>query len=159
MGVTCLSPSGYLSSGLQSHYNGAACAGGYSPGYWKNHSWPRGIDRATFLFRSAFPMAAGSECVSKNGVSTTSSNTSYGCALLDDVISRQSESASYDANRLGAHMAATYLNIVAGYVTFITLDKLQTMWHEVTSTGVYKPTAGVTWSREQLVDYLKATMQ
>lgn len=80
---------------------------------------------------------------------------SYQCALLDEVLSPQ----SYDDNNLGMHMAATYLNICAGYVTFMTVETLQQIWGEVVTTGFYKPTAGVTWSRGELTDYLKATMQ
>jgi len=159
MGVTCLSPSGYLSGGLNSHYGSTACGGGYSPGYWKNHAWPAGIDRTKFRFTDAFPMPVGKQCLSSTGVQQPASNTSYGCALLDDVISRPSASKSYDADRLGMHMAATYLNIRAGYVKFLTVEKLQEIWREVTMNTVYQPTAGVTWSRAQLVAYLKATMQ
>jgi hypothetical protein len=66
---------------------------------------------------------------------------SYQCALLDEV-----------------HMAATYLNICAGHIDFLTVDRLQEIWVEVSTTGVYKPTAGVTWSREELKEYFKATM-
>jgi hypothetical protein len=80
---------------------------------------------------------------------------SYQCALLDEVLSPQ----SYDDNNLGMHMAATYLNICDERVTFLTVEKLQQIWGEVVTTGFYRPTAGVIWSRGELTEYLKSTMQ
>jgi hypothetical protein len=79
---------------------------------------------------------------------------SYQCALLDDVLSYQ----SYDANSLGMYMAATYLNIRDNRIGFMTPEKLQEIWVEVSTSGVYQPTAGVTWSREELKEYFKSTM-
>jgi hypothetical protein len=96
-----------------------------------------------------------------NGKGNTNANgvtmvpvPSYQCALMDEVLTRQ----SYDANELGMYMAATYLNIRANYVTFLTPEALQEIWVEVSTSGVYRPTAGVIWSREELKDYFKSTM-
>jgi hypothetical protein len=171
----CATPSGYLSGGLHnSHYGPQTCNGGYSPGYWKQktRTWPDGLDRNTLAFTAVFPLAGGcqttpvSEPKDYTGGNAKGLNKdkgkpekpapvqSYQCALLEDVLSHQ----PFDANNLGMHMAATYLNICAGYIDFMKVEDLQRIWTEVSTTGVYQPTAGITWSREELKEYFKATM-
>lgn len=132
-----------------------------------------GLDRTTLAFTAVFPTAGkcqttivpeakdytggnakGPKKTDGPAPGTTVPVPSYECALLEDVLSHQ----PYDPNNLGMHMAATYLNICAGYITFMKPEDLQRIWVEVSTTGVYQPTAGVTWSREELKEYFKATM-
>jgi hypothetical protein len=61
---------------------------------------------------------------------------------------------SFDQNNLAMHTIAAYLNILSGRVSFLSVETLQSMWSEVTTTGVYNPTAGVTWTRDQVAKYL-----
>jgi hypothetical protein len=81
--------------------------------------------------------------------------SSYQCALLQDVLSPQ----PFDDSELGRYMAATYLNICAGNIDFLTEDVLRRIWDEVAKKGVYEPTAGVIWSRMQLRQYFESTMR
>lgn len=160
--VTCLTPSGYWSSGLNpnsSNFGHTTCTGGYSPGYWKqdHHGWPAGIDRATFMFATAFPMAKAGGCPAAKATSngaTPPPASSYDCVRLDDILAPM----EFDAENFGMHMAATYLNIRAGRITFLTVESLRQIWRDIMSQGVYHPTAGVTWTRTDVVKYLKATM-
>jgi hypothetical protein len=182
---TSLSPSGYWSSGLNpatSHRGQETAQGGRSPGYWKQdqHSWPAGMDPQTYLFATAFPSAASmAACPAPakaapadstkdnnghghNGHHGNGNNndsppapTSYACALLSDMLEHQ----DFDKENLGMHMAATYLNIQAGLITFLTIPELRQMWDDVSSaSGVFHPTAGVNWYRADVVKYLQATM-
>lgn len=170
---SCLSPSGYWSNGLNpanSHYGSQqACQGGRSPGYWKQslNAWPAGIDPTKFMFVSAFPMPNGGACAASSasasgtgGTTTTSTTTtdagptSYECALLCDMLSHQ----GFDGNNFGMHMAATFLNIQAGLIDFLTVPALRDIWNDVMSTGIYHPTAGVDWTRGDVVAYLQSTM-
>lgn len=65
----------------------------------------------------------------------------------------------FDKESLGMYMAATYLNIQAGLVTFLTVPNLRQMWDDVSPEGgVFHPTAGVDWYRKDVVNYLQATM-
>lgn len=171
---TCLTPSGFWSSGLNpasSHYGHETCSGGRLPQHWLEckTSWPGHIDAEKFLFTAAFPMAgraAGCPAPSKNKDSwenrwknkddnSRPAPTSYECALLLDMLSQQ----GFDSQGLGMYMAATYLNIQAGYVTFLTVAQLRAIWNDVSPPGgVFHPTAGVDWGRADVVKYLMATM-
>ncbi len=66
---------------------------------------------------------------------------------------------SYDANNLAMHMMATYLNVAAGNISFMSLETVTTMWTEWLRTGVYKPTATAKpWNAADIVIYLRSTM-
>jgi hypothetical protein len=164
---TSLTPSGYWSNGLNpaiSHRGQQQAQGGRSPGYWKQgqHSWPGGMDPAKFMFSSAFPSTASFAACPAPAAGSTKGNkfnptppTSYGCALLYEMLSHQ----DFDKENLGMHMAATFLNIQAGLVKFITIPQLRQMWDDVSPAGgVFHPTAGVNWYRADVVKYLQATM-
>ena len=116
-----------------------ACAG-RSPGYWKNNTaWPGGIDRASTKYGDIFTCAKG---------------TDYAKTTVLEMCSP----CDFDKYELGAHLSATYLNVMAGLISFLTLQDVKDMWNEVRNTGVYKPSAGVTWQKADLVAYLKKTM-
>jgi hypothetical protein len=169
-----LTPSGYWSNGLNpatSHRGQENFQGGRSPGYWKQekHSWPFGMDPQTYMFAMAFPNTTSlTACTApsttavgkpgkpgKGGSEPAPAPTSYACALLFDMLSHQ----DFDANNLGMHMAATYLNIQAGLIKFLTVADLRNIWDDISpSGGVYHPTAGVNWTRADVVTYLQSTM-
>ncbi len=139
----CKSPSGSLSGGLSSHYGPAQACKGLSPGYWKNHTdWPISCNT---MFASVFYVPGNYlQCDPKKAA------TSYLCATMQTLLSHQ----SYDTNNLAMQAIAAYLNILSGRVGFLSVETLLAMWREVTTTGVYNPTAGVTWSRAQVASYL-----
>jgi hypothetical protein len=55
------------------------------------------------------------------------------------------------------HVVATYLNILSGRINFLSIETLGAMWLAVQTQGSYSPTAGVTWTPEQVKNYLQAT--
>jgi len=65
-----------------------------------------------------------------------------------------------DPWQLGAHLSAAYLNNKIGWVpdTVVSLQDLRDMWAGGSGGSPYTPTAGVTWTGEQIVAYLQTTM-
>jgi hypothetical protein len=144
--MMCKSPSGALSGGLSSNYGPAPTCAGLSPGYWKNHdNWP--IPRDT-MFAAVFG-GVGSPAA----CTLAAKNKSYQCSTMLNLLSHQ----TYDSNNLAMHVIATYLNILSGRISFLSLETLGAMWLSVQTRGTYSPTAGVTWTREQVKNYLQAT--
>ena len=167
--VICAGPSGFQ-SGLASARNvdPGACTG-RSPGFWKNvessaasngngngngnggngnghglpnKDWPAGATPNT-LFRTVF------SC-------NSSMADTYGSdsCTLDWIMGMNN---TWDAHNLGAHLVATYLNVLAGYTGYLTVNQLTNIWNELRDYGYFTPTAGVQWSAAQVVDYLKGT--
>lgn len=133
----CQSPSGFLSGNLSTHGPAPVCAG-RSPGYWKNHTnWPI-PHRSTCKFSSVFTCGFGSP---------------YASVTMLTLLSHQ----SYDTNNLGMHLVAAYLNAMAGWTPFLTVERIKSMFSEWQMTGYFSPTAGVKWDAYQIVDYLQKT--
>jgi len=143
--LICKSPSGALSGGLSSNYRRATTCAGLSPGYWKNHtgSWPCS---STIMFASVF----GSNT---NACTSKTLNKSYECSTMLNLLSKQ----SFDKYNLGMHLVATYLNVVSGKISFLSVGTLQKMWSDLQKTGRYSPAQGVYWSAEQVKNYLANT--
>lgn len=134
----CTTPSGSLSGGLQSQKPAAALScDGRSPGYWKNNdSWPAA---KVLMFGAVFSCAAGSP---------------YDTCSMADIL----DPKEWDQHGIGRHMAATWLNIRSGKISFLGERQLQRIWEDLRSAGYYEPTAGTKWYAEEVVDYLKGTM-
>lgn len=118
------------------------CAGGNSPGYWKNadHQWPAGISRDT-PFGDVFP-----------------SDSPYAETKLGVMIKQQDSANAFDKHNLGCHFTATYLNIHAGLVRFMTVDKLVSIWNELRIYKIYVPTPGADgWDKARVAKYLEST--
>lgn len=136
----CAAPSQSLSLTHSGRPGQTVACAGRSPGYWKNNdAWPAGVDRATTLYGQVFTCGYGSD---------------YAKTPLKEMCSP----CDFDKHMLGAHLTATYLNVLSGLISFLTLQDVKDMWNEVRSTGVYKPSAGVIWQKADLVEYLKKTM-
>jgi hypothetical protein len=135
----CASPSQSLSKWQSGHPGQTRKCAGLSPGYWKQtgHSWPLGLDRTTLKFSDVFYAP-----------------DSYAAILLATILDPQ----DYDTNKVAMHLAATWLNVRANLIDFLTEQDVQNIWHEYATTLQYKPTAGVTWSGADLVTYLQGTM-
>ena len=82
------------------------------------------------------------------------SDSRYFAVTLGDILVPK----RWDRNGLGRHMVATYLNIMSGKINFLTVTALQNIWNDLTRRGTYSPTAGVKWYADDVVDYLKGTM-
>ncbi len=137
----CTTPSGYLSGNLRSgHSTQNLVCSGVSPGYWKNHSsWPAGCSQS-FTFGSVF--------------NCNSAHANYKNCPMGTIVSPQ----SWDTNKIGMHLTATYLNVKAGLTSYLTVSMLQTIWSEYQSQGYYTPTFGIKWYGADIVSYLQGTM-
>jgi hypothetical protein len=89
----------------------------------------------------------------KGSCTPESKDQSYLCSTMRNLLEPQ----KFDTYKLGMHLVATYLNIRAGKISFLSVETLVGMWHELQTTGYYNPTAGVQWSPEQVKNYLEAT--
>jgi hypothetical protein len=145
--MMCKSPSGALSGGLSSNYGPAPVCQGLSPGYWRNHPDAWSIPLNT-LFADVFYVAGD-----KSSCTAESKDQSYLCSTMMNLLEPQ----KFDTYKLGRHIVATYLNIRAGKISFLTTETLVGMWFELQTKGYYNPTAGVQWSAEQVKNYLEAT--
>lgn len=161
--LICAGPSGHQSSLVSARPNDPGACAGRSPGYWKNvedgpttgkpgkgpqtplpnKQWPAGATADT-LFRTVFGCTPG--------MAQTYGSDS---CTLDWIMGTN---AGWDQHNLGSHMVATYLNILAGFIGFLTVPKLVNIWNELRDYGHFTPTAGVQWDAEQVVAYLKGTM-
>lgn len=136
----CKTPSGFLSGNLSRP--GSSVCQGRSPGYWKTHEgWPI-PNRTTSKFSSVY------------SVPKVSNVSAFKTVTLLAILDHQ----DYDTYNLGMHLSAAYLNLMAGWTPFLTLERLQAMWNECRNNGYFAPVAGVKWSPDQVVDYLKSTM-
>jgi hypothetical protein len=143
-----LSPSGFLSGNVSSHGNLPPCEG-RSPGYWKNHpeAWPIPSDTK---FHSVFP------CIT---------SSAYYHYTLIELITGCATSASdsncvsiQDAQNLGMHLVAAYLNALCGWTPCLNIETIKSMFSEWQSKGTFSPAAGVYWDAGQIVTYLQSTM-
>ena len=134
----CTAPSGSMSGGLQSQKPGTVLAcDGRSPGYWKTHDgWPC---NKVLKFGAVFACAAGSP---------------YNECSLEDIL----DPKQWDKNGIGRHLAATYLDILSGKISFLSVPKIQDMWDDLNGPGYFQPTTGVKWYVDDVVEYLQATM-
>lgn len=134
--VVCKSPSGFLSGNASTHGPQPVCQG-RSPGYWKNHadSWPIATDTQ---FSSVFP--------------ATPSSVYVKYTFLQLLTPQQD-----DAQNLGMHLVAAYLNAISGWTPFLKTETIIAMFAEWQSKGTFSPTATVQWTSAEIVQYLKAT--
>lgn len=139
----CASPSQSLSKWKSTHSTVKLQCAGLSPGYWEKtfHTWPSPCQAS----RSSLTFGALFDC---------SNRSDYRDILVQKLLAPQ----KFDTYNIGRHFAATYLNIQANKISFLTIDGLRTMWREWLTTGYYRPTAGVAWDATKIVNYLKSTM-
>lgn len=147
----CKSPSGSLSGGLQSRpTDQTLVCGGLSPGYWKNHEqhkWPGSVcpvDRQNKLattFKSVYPGGAA--------------NSVYDTLTLLQML--EDNAAAGDTYNVGMHLAAAFLNVKSGNISYLTVTSLQNMWYALITYGYYTPHAGIQWGAEQIKLYLEST--
>jgi len=137
----CMSASGYQSySKTMTHASSRVevICSGRGPSYWsQTGNWPSGCS-ASSLFGKHF------ECVGF-------SQYTYGSASCMKILTWQPQSVA-------AYMMAMYLNVLKGYTSFMTVEKVRAMWKEYIETGYYTPTAGVRWYTPQILFYLSGTM-
>lgn len=141
--MCCTTPSGSLSGGLVSNAPGGLVCEGRSPGYWKQsqHPWGSAGVSPNAPFKSVFP------CFNRM-------NT-YGQKTLLQMLTPQ----SFDTANIGMHLVATYLNVRAHKISFLTEATVIAIWNQWSSTGYYVPMSGATpWNASDIVRYLRNTM-
>lgn len=147
--VICAGPSGFQSGLVSSRNNDPGSCVGRSPGYWKNadtaanKSYPAGANGKT-LFRDVFGCTPGMS----QGYGSDTCTFDY----------LMSTNRAFDKHNLGAHLVATYLNVLAGFIGYLTTDQVINIWNELRDYGHFTPTAGVQWNAAKTVEYLKGTM-
>lgn len=137
--MICKAPSAHLSAGASTYAGKPVVCKGLSPGYWRKltRKWPC---RRDIGFGEVFP------CFGADA-------KTYGAASMQSLLIDN----SFDNYNLGRHLVATYLNVKAGYISFLTEEVLVKMWREVRATHRYSPTKGVYWTAEELKCYLERT--
>jgi len=140
--MMCKSASGSMSTGLDSRPSNVTLrCEGLAPGFWKKseRTWPPPAAREQ-LFSSVFP---------RGGTGLYQSGTMLQMLTNDD--------PGMDPYSLGMHLVATYLNVLSGKISFLTVDGLKKMWHDFVTYGHYIPRAGTSWNAEALRTYLENT--
>lgn len=154
----CKTPSGWDSfkaapNQNNSHYGDAGKCDGLSAAEWKNKSWPVPKDTK---FCPTFYADTNVTCPTRKGdlhyllTNTHYQASSYACCTFADLINGQ----TCDPNGIGAKFVAAYLNISSGRVTVMQTGDLVNMWRELQTTGTFSPTAGKSWSRMDVANYL-----
>lgn len=65
--------------------------------------------------------------------------------------------ASLDRHNLGAHLVAAYLNVKSRKISFLTVERLKSIWHDLYTYGYYTPVAGTRWYAKDVAEYLQRT--
>lgn len=139
----CLSPSASASINLtqsRPNRNDGSCALGRTPGYWQNASTTHPAEWA--------------QCGAEGKKFSVCFLSGFGQKTLEEVMNLN---GGQDPEQLGAHLCAAWCNLQMKWVdeSVISLEVLRAMWAGQNS---YHPLAGVTWSRQDTVNYLKTTM-
>jgi hypothetical protein len=159
----CATPSGYQSGLVSARNPDPGACSGVSPGFWKNvESGPfdgkNGNGPKSPLPNKQWPSGATPDTLFRTVFGTTTAMTeTYGSDIctLDWIMGAN---ANWDKDNLGAHLVAAYLNVLAGFTGYLTVNMLVNIWNELRDYGYFTPTAGVKWSSAQVVQYLKGTM-
>lgn len=159
--VICAGPSGFQSGLISARNPDPGACSGRSPGYWKNvdvSGGGNGKGPKHGLPNKVWPAGATADTLYRTVFTCTSAmSDTYGSdsCTLDWIMG---SSAGWDKDNLGAHLVAAYLNVLAGYTGYLTVNILKNMWNEWRDTGYFSPTAGVQWNSAQIVQYLSGTM-
>ena len=163
--AVCTSPSGSLSSGMQTSHAPTVppLCGGMSPGFYKNNpgGWPAQFPSTTTKkFGEIFPTTAGAsmalagltlmQVFELNGDGGPKKPRPNG--PVKDI----------DAHNVGSHILACYFNLLTNRTTVLSDAMIRNIWREYDNTaggkfGYYKPAAKVEWKGDKIVSYLKTT--
>lgn len=155
-GITCASPSGFMSIKTASHDPQNSCSNNRSHGYWKNHT-------------SAWKSRAGTSPDTKFSDVLAAHGAYAGLAnyTLMQVIARPKEAKdikTIDRNNVAMQMVTALLNArasaMAGIPSVLPEDKVVAMWDEFLLKGSYQPTKSARpWTGAQIAGYLETTFR
>ena len=154
LAAQCFSPSAAASIALLNsrvNHEYADCSQGRTPGFWVNAANPTNGNSGKSNDNYQYWQAAGGDGV----YFSTAFVSGFTNLKLKQVMALN---GTDDPWQLGAHLSAAYLNNKIGWVpdTVVSLQDLRDTW--AGRYGTYTPTAGVTWTGEQIVAYLQTTM-
>lgn len=152
-GMTCASPSGFMSIKSASHNPQNSCSYNRSHGYWKTHSgdWRARCGTSPDTMFTEVLIARGAYAGLKD-------------YTLMQIINPPKEVKRIDRNNVAMQMVTALLNArasqMAGIPSVLPEDKVVAMWNEFTSTGYYRPTGSAKpWSGAQIAGYLETTFR
>ncbi|WP_177207614.1 hypothetical protein [Massilia yuzhufengensis] len=148
MATECRAPSGAMSGNVSRPGAKNVMCAGRSPGYWKNWAtyWPSGCYAATAGRRQATTFAS---------VFPFGWTSLYQTGTMMQVLT--CNDASLDRHNLGAHLVAAYLNVKSQKISFLTVERLKSIWHDLYTYGYYTPVAGTRWYAKDVAEYLQRT--
>lgn len=157
----CQSPSGFQSGNASPHGQPPQCIG-RTPGYWGNkpEDWPLPYKAGTCSGDATYrnhPENWTTANATKfiNGFNCSGQGSIYYKYTMFQVIWL---GGGGDPYQLGAHIVAALLNAKRGWTPVLTEQAVKDMFNEWAAKGYYEPSAGVHWSGEDIVTYLKTTM-
>lgn len=165
----CQSPSGFQSGNVSPHGTPPSCSG-LTPGYYGTHpeEWQQwGYDPGTC---SATNRRGGKNTTSTSctHIADWSNGTLFSAAFHCSGFATGYTGYSMmqviwmngrqDAYQLGAHIVAALLNAKSGKTPVLTEQAVKDIFNEWAAKNYYEPTAGVQWTAEDIVTYLKTTM-
>jgi len=141
LAAEAISPSGFVSVN-QSRHGAHQESRARRPQYWATAShWP--IDKDT-KFNHIFHQCSHS-----------SAYHNMSCA---EVIEGKWGHQGSTANGVGPYLVAAYLNAAMGWTEdYLTTSQCVIMGNEWLTTGIFRPTANVTWSSAQIINYFQNT--
>jgi len=172
-GGICLSPSGFQSGNLSRPNQGSTPCTGRTPGYWGQKN---SIDQGSWAAASSIPGVCDSQSDNcdllgwhdtKKVIATKFCDV-FACggalaiyrhvpglypATKMSLMQVMHLDGSQDPFQFGAHMVAAYLNARSGKNSLPSVAAVIKIAADIASTG-----AGIFWTREQVVTYLKTTM-
>jgi hypothetical protein len=171
----CTSPSGFSSLNVSAPGKNQSSCLGRTPGFWKE--WPTEWGHCTPAFdpgvctetnpsgacktfnpNTGTPFHSGVMGRSYPGGFSGLSGSRFGSLSLMGVM--VNNDSSLDPANVGAHVAATVLNIARGWIpsTVMSMSTILSIWQSYDSMGYFEPAAGVQWNGADIVVYLKTTM-
>lgn len=172
----CQSPSGFQSGNVSTHGQPTLCDG-LTPGYWQapNKVWS-GYEKGTCTNKRHPSSNDPADWTGGTPFCGTFICGSFGamyqsaCLPVKNAPCKPTTPLSLmqvlllwgynDHYQLGAHIVAALLNASAGLTTSVlSVQAVKTMFNEWGAQGYYEPSAGVKWSAEDIVTYLKTTMK
>ena len=177
-GGFCLSPSGFQSGNLSRPSQGNVACTGRTPGYWGEKN---SINKGDWATAGSIPGVCGSKSGNCNmlgwkdteKVIATKFCDVFACggalsiyrnvpglfpATKMSLMQVMHMGGSQDPFQFGAHMVAAYLNARSGKNITPSLAVVLKIAADIAATGSYSPAAGISWTRQQVVTYLKTTM-
>jgi len=136
----CKSPSGFVSGNTSSP--GQPVCSGQTPDSW-----------ARQLNNTSAPGDATFAAVFPNG-----NNVDWAKATFYEVLhAGDNGNTGKQPNPISKEFVAIYLDITGGSIpeSILTVRTLQHMWSQWSTTGFFSPTAGATWTTNELINYLQ----